>query len=366
MTGLGTGMPLGMRMGIGTMGVAQTGNGSGSASASAGEGESASASAGAGAGEGEVPMPVVNIDQHSDAQATVLELQFGDRLGALLDTMKALKDLGLNVVKGQVTTDAASGVGRNKFFITRADNGKKVEEPDMLEAIRLTVINNLLQYHPAPPFRGALRPRTQAQSKMVPLESCGVKCMSMGFLMDDDAPAVWRGPMVSSALEKLVRGVAWGALDVMVIDMPPGTGDAQISITQRLPLSGAVIVSTPQDIALIDARRGANMFRTVSVPILGIVENMSYFRCGNCGHQADIFGHGGARETAEEMAIEFLGEVPLNITVRETSDGGRPIAASFPDSEEARVYARMAKRIAEKLREGPTHPALRRSIISEE
>jgi ATP-binding protein involved in chromosome partitioning len=134
----------------------------------------------------------------------------------------------------------------------------------------------------------------------------------MGFLMEKDAPAVWRGPMVMSALEKLVRGVSWGKLDVMVVDMPPGTGDAQVSISQRLPLAGAVIVSTPQDIALIDARRGANMFRKVDVPILGLIENMSFFKCPKCGERCDVFGHGGAQTTAQEMDMEFLGEVLNN------------------------------------------------------
>lgn len=199
-------------------------------------------------------------------------------------------------------------------------------------------------------------PLLDSERRMVPLQAYGVKCMSMGFLMADDAPAVWRGPMVMSALERLTRGVSWGALDVLVIDMPPGTGDAQISITQRLPLSGAVVVSTPQDIALIDARRGANMFRAVNVPILGLVENMSYYKCTGCGAQADIFGHGGARQTAQEMGMEFLGEVPLHVKIRETSDSGHPIAASdSDDSGESAIYARMAQRIAEKLRSSEAH-----------
>lgn len=194
------------------------------------------------------------------------------------------------------------------------------------------------------------KPQVNAAQKMIPLENYGVRCMSMGFLMDHGAPAVWRGQMVMKALEQLVRGVAWGTLDVMVIDMPPGTGDAQISITQRLPLSGAVIVTTPQDIALIDARRGANMFRIVEVPILGLVENMSYFCCPSCGTRSEIFGHGGGRKTAEEMDMEFLGEVPLNTTIRETSDSGRPITSIAMDSTEAKAYSSIALRIVDKLR----------------
>ncbi|GAQ93358.1 putative iron-suflur protein required for NADH dehydrogenase [Klebsormidium nitens] len=198
------------------------------------------------------------------------------------------------------------------------------------------------------------RPQVNEEKKMVPLEAYGVRCMSMGFLMEDDAPAVWRGPMVMSALDQLLRGTAWGKLDVMVVDMPPGTGDAQISISQKVPLAGAVIVSTPQDIALIDARRGANMFRKVEVPILGLVENMSYYQCPNCGHREHVFGEEGARKTADEMGMEFLGEVPLHISIRETSDHGRPIVASSPDSGSANIYGAIAGRLAEKLRQKGT------------
>lgn len=195
------------------------------------------------------------------------------------------------------------------------------------------------------------RPELDSGSKMIPLENYGVRCMSMGFLMEKDAPAVWRGLMVMSALEKLVRGTAWGKLDVLVVDMPPGTGDAQISISQRLPLAGAVLVSTPQDIALIDARRGANMFRKVDVPILGLIENMSFFKCPNCGERSHIFSHGGARATAEEMGMDFLGEVPLNIEIRLTSDAGSPIVASSPTSEASTVYRGIAVEIAAKLKD---------------
>jgi ATP-binding protein involved in chromosome partitioning len=171
----------------------------------------------------------------------------------------------------------------------------------------------------------------------------------MGFLVPEDTPMIWRGPMVMSALEQMLRDVAWGELDVLVVDMPPGTGDAQLTMAQRVPLAGAVIVSTPQDIALLDARKGLNMFRRVDVPVLGIVENMSYFCCPNCGHRSEIFAHGGARRTAEELGCDFLGELPLNIAIRETSDGGAPIVASQPDSEEAKAYRAIAAKVAEKL-----------------
>ena len=173
--------------------------------------------------------------------------------------------------------------------------------------------------------------------------------MSMGFLVPEDTPMIWRGPMVMGALEQMLRDVVWGELDVMVIDMPPGTGDAQLTISQRVPLAGAVIVSTPQDIALIDARKGLNMFRKVDVPVLGIIENMSYHICSNCGHREEIFGHGGARREAEKLGVEFLGEIPLHVEIRETSDSGRPIVVSKPDSAHAQAYRQIAERVALKI-----------------
>ncbi|CAK0761277.1 hypothetical protein CVIRNUC_002844 [Coccomyxa viridis] len=192
-------------------------------------------------------------------------------------------------------------------------------------------------------------PRTDESGKLYPLQNFGVKCMSMGFLMKDDKAAVWRGPMVMSAIDTFINKVKWGALDVLVIDMPPGTGDAQLSISQRLSLSGAVMVSTPQDIALIDARRGATMFRNVRVPILGIIENMSYYQCPNCGHQQHIFGRDGAKRTAEDFNMELLGQVPLEMSIRETSDAGSPIVVSQAESREAQVYAKIAARVKQKL-----------------
>ncbi|MDQ0393991.1 Mrp/NBP35 family ATP-binding protein [Labrys monachus] len=177
---------------------------------------------------------------------------------------------------------------------------------------------------------------------MKPLEAYGVKVMSIGFLVDEETPMIWRGPMVMSALTQLLREVRWGELDVLVVDMPPGTGDAQLTMAQHTPLAGAVIVSTPQDLALIDARRGVAMFQKVSVPVLGIVENMSTFSCPNCGHVSHLFGHGGARREAERLGVPFLGELPLSLEVRERSDSGRPVAATLPDSAEAGIYRQMA------------------------
>jgi ATP-binding protein involved in chromosome partitioning len=193
------------------------------------------------------------------------------------------------------------------------------------------------------------KPDSPDGKRLQPLQGWGIPVMSMGFLVPEDTPMIWRGPMVMSALEQMLRDVNWGELDVLVVDMPPGTGDAQLTMAQRVPLAGAVIVSTPQDIALLDARKGLNMFRRVDVPLLGIVENMSYFCCPNCGHRSEIFAHGGARKTAEELGVDFLGELPLNIAIRETSDGGTPIVAFKPDSDEARAYRAIAAQVAAKL-----------------
>ncbi|XP_073108292.1 iron-sulfur protein required for NADH dehydrogenase, mitochondrial [Elaeis guineensis] len=208
-------------------------------------------------------------------------------------------------------------------------------------------------YGPSIPTMMNLRgkPEVSEDLKMVPIENYGVQCMSIGFLVDKDAPIVWRGPMVMSALEKLTRGVAWGSVDILVVDMPPGTGDAQLSISQRLKLSGALIVSTPQDIALIDARRGANMFRKVEVPILGLIENMSYFKCPHCSEKSYIFGHGGAQKTAEELDIKFLGEIPLELDIRSSSDEGHPIVISAPNSSAAKAYTDVAEKVARRLGE---------------
>jgi ATP-binding protein involved in chromosome partitioning len=185
--------------------------------------------------------------------------------------------------------------------------------------------------------------------KVIPLEAHGVKVMSIGFMIAEDNPIIWRGPMVMGALEQMLRDVEWGEIDVMVVDMPPGTGDTQLTMSQRVPLAGAVIVSTPQDIALLDARKGLNMFRRVEVPILGLIENMSYYICPNCNHREDIFDHGGAKRTADDLGAEFLGEIPLDIKIRSTSDGGTPIVIAEPDSPHTKAYLAIAGRIWEKI-----------------
>ena len=202
-------------------------------------------------------------------------------------------------------------------------------------------------YGPSQPKLFGLRgkPRLVGPRMLEPMERFGVKVMSIGFLVEEDLAMIWRGPMVISAITQMLREVAWGDLDILVVDLPPGTGDAQLTMAQQTPLTGAVIVSTPQDIALIDARRGIAMFQKVNVPLLGLIENMSSFCCPTCNHVTPIFGHGGARREAEMRGIPFLGEIPLDIQIRETSDDGRPIVATEPDGVHARHYTDIARNI---------------------
>jgi ATP-binding protein involved in chromosome partitioning len=196
------------------------------------------------------------------------------------------------------------------------------------------------------------RPQTLGGTRLMPISRYGLTVMSIGFLIDEETPMIWRGPMVISALTQMLREVEWGTLDVMVVDMPPGTGDAQLTMAQQVPLKGAVIVSTPQDLALIDARRGIAMFRRVNVPVLGIVENMSYFQCPQCGTRSDIFGHGGAHHEAERLGVPFLGEVPLHMTIREKSDSGLPVVATEPDGPHAKIYREIAGRVRDQIKAG--------------
>jgi ATP-binding protein involved in chromosome partitioning len=194
----------------------------------------------------------------------------------------------------------------------------------------------------------ATRPETK-DGKMLPLHAWGVACMSIGFLVDQDTAMVWRGPMVIGALTQMLSQVAWGALDILVIDLPPGTGDVQLTLAQKAALAGAVVVSTPQDIALIDARRGIKMFEQVRVPVLGIVENMSFFACPACGQRTDIFGHGGAQTEAARTGVPFLGAVPLLLAIRETGDAGTPITAAAPDSDAAASFRAIAGKLTQAL-----------------
>ena len=206
----------------------------------------------------------------------------------------------------------------------------------------------------------------QIDGKLIkPMENHGLRTMSMGYLVDEGVAMIWRGPMIQSALLQMLREVAWGDLDVLVVDMPPGTGDAQLTMAQQVPLSGAVIVSTPQDLALIDARKGIAMFKKVEVPLLGLVENMSYFVCPDCGTSHDIFGHGGARAEADKIGVPFLGEVPLAMTIRENSDAGTPVTVSAPEGPHARVYKAIAEKVWQQLESGKATSRTAPSIIFE-
>ena len=207
-------------------------------------------------------------------------------------------------------------------------------------------------YGPSIPRLFGITERPEIENdRIVPIEKFGIKVMSMGFLIDEDSPVIWRGPMIMSALMQLVNEVEWGDLDVLVLDMPPGTGDAQLTMAQQVPLAGAVIVSTPQDLALIDARRGLKMFKNVDVPVLGIIENMSTFICPHCGEASDIFGHGGARDEAGKLGVTFLGAIPLHMDIRKFSDSGVPVVVSDPEGPHARIYRDIALKVAALMEE---------------
>jgi len=206
-------------------------------------------------------------------------------------------------------------------------------------------------YGPSVPRLTGIRekPELNDERKMIPIKRFGLAIMSIGFLVEEDTAMIWRGPMVMSAITQMLRDVAWGTLDILVVDMPPGTGDAQLTLAQNVPLKGAIIISTPQDLSLIDARRGLAMFKKVNVPVLGIVENMSYFQCPHCGTRSDIFGHGGARHEAERLAVPFLGEIPLHMSIRAMSDSGTPVVESEPDGPYAAIYRAIGAKVRDQL-----------------
>ncbi len=208
-------------------------------------------------------------------------------------------------------------------------------------------------YGPSLPRMLGLARRPEARGdRLLPLEAWGLKAMSIGFLVDADTAMIWRGPMVMGALEQMMGQVEWGKLDIMIVDMPPGTGDAQLTMAQRVTLAGAVIVSTPQDVALADARRGVRMFEKTHVPVFGLVENMSWFCCPNCNHRAEIFGHGGARAEAARLGVPFLGEIPLLLEVRSSGDAGTPITVAAPESAAAKAFGELARRVRERVAGG--------------
>jgi ATP-binding protein involved in chromosome partitioning len=208
-------------------------------------------------------------------------------------------------------------------------------------------------YGPSQPMMLGIagRPESKDGKSLEPMEGHGLQAISIGFLIDVDTPMVWRGPMVTQALEQLLKDTRWRDLDYLVVDLPPGTGDIQLTLAQKVPVTGAVIVTTPQDIALIDARKGLKMFEKVGIPILGIVENMSYHRCPSCGHESHIFGSGGAERMAGESGTEVLGQLPLDEAIRQQADSGKPTVVSAPDSEAAEIYRRIARRCAVKIAE---------------
>jgi ATP-binding protein involved in chromosome partitioning len=222
-------------------------------------------------------------------------------------------------------------------------------------------------YGPSMPKLLAIKekPETIGGTRLKPIMRYGMSVMSIGFLIDEETPMIWRGPMVMSAITQMLREVEWGKLDIMVVDMPPGTGDAQLTMAQQVPLKGAVIVSTPQDLALIDARRGVAMFKRVNVPVLGVVENMSYFLCPECGTRSDIFSHGGARHEAERLGVPFLGEVPLHMTIREKSDAGLPVVATEPDGPHAKIYRDIAAKVLEQIKGGASAGRIAPKIVIE-
>ncbi len=263
----------------------------------------------------------------------------------------------------------ASGIGGIKHIIAVASGKGGVGKSTTAVNLALGFQQNGLRvgmldadvYGPSIPRLLGIRERPElaGDNILMPLKNYGLKVMSMGFLVEEETPMIWRGPMIISALTQMLKDVAWGELDIMVVDMPPGTGDAQLTMAQQVPLAGAVIVSTPQDLALIDARKGLNMFKRVDVPVLGIIENMSFFVCPKCGERSDIFGHGGARLEAQRLGVPFLGELPLHMSIRETSDSGRPIVVSEPSSLHAQIYKNIAATLWTRVTAGAGHSAPR-------
>lgn len=296
------------------------------------------------------------LTAHSDKPATQPGAQSGGA-GQAAGARQAGGQMMLPTVKHIVAVASGKGgVGKSttsaNIALALAASGKKV---GLLDADI---------FGPSMPLMLGIndRPTSDDGKILNPLENHGLKVMSIGFLVPADAPTIWRGPMVMGALEQMLRDVAWGDLDILIVDMPPGTGDAQLTMAQRVALDGALIVSTPQDLALIDARKGLNMFRKVDVPVLGIVENMSYFICPKCGERSEIFTHGGAQKAAAEMGVDFLGEIPLDMAIRETSDSGAPIVVSDPNSPHTAAYAEIAEKLWTKVAGGTVRAAPNISI----
>ncbi len=324
--------------------------------------------------EGGILSVVLRLGFPADRYERELQDEFGKLLGALpgVDSVKVeiqwdvetrSVQPGLNPLPGIrniiAVASGKGGVGKSttavNLALALASEGAKV---GILDADI---------YGPSQPRMLGLsgrRPTSTDGKRIHPLEAFGIACMSIGFLIDDAQPMIWRGPMVTQALQQLLGETNWGDLDYLIVDMPPGTGDVQLTLSQRVPVSGAVIVTTPQDIALLDARKGLRMFEKVKVPVLGIVENMSLHICSNCGHQEPIFGSGGGERMAEQYGVPLLGNLPLDIHIREEADAGQPSVVADPEGPAARAYLDIARRMAARLAAGGELPGAKFPTIS--
>tara|TARA_Y100000741_G_scaffold364215_1_gene354526 strand:+ start:1331 stop:2341 length:1011 start_codon:yes stop_codon:yes gene_type:complete len=292
----------------------------------------------------------INIDLNDREKYEQLELELKNSISKIdnvssvnivLTSEKNIKEKNFKINSKKIIAIASGkgGVGKSTFAVNLAVALSKIGN-------KVGILDADIYGPSVPRMMGISdKPKTNDTNKLIPLENYGIKCMSIGFLIDVDTPAIWRGPMVMKALEQMFNGVDWGELDFLIIDLPPGTGDAQLSLAQNSKLSGSIIISTPQDVALIDVRKGINMFRKVDVPILGIVENMSYFICKNCNEKHEIFSSGGVRKESEKNNIPFLGELPIDINLRQLSDEGKPSCVSDINSEISKIYISIAKNI---------------------
>ena len=292
----------------------------------------------------------INIDLNDREKYGQLELELKNSISKIdnvssvnivLTSEKNIKEKNFKINSKKIIAIASGkgGVGKSTFAVNLAVALSKIGN-------KVGILDADIYGPSIPRMMGISdKPKTNDTNKLIPLENYGIKCMSIGFLIDVDTPAIWRGPMVMKALEQMFNGVDWGELDFLIIDLPPGTGDAQLSLAQNSKISGSIIISTPQDVALIDVRKGINMFRKVDVPILGIVENMSYFICKNCNEKHEIFSSGGVRKESKKNNIPFLGELPIDINLRKLSDEGKPSCVSDINSEISKIYISIAKNI---------------------
>ena len=310
----------------------------------------------------------------ADRYARDLERELGESLGALpgVSRVKVEAEWGVETRSVQPGLSPLPGI-RNIIAVSSGKGGVGKSTTTVNLALALAAegakvgILDADIYGPSQPRMLGLsgrRPTSEDGKRIRPLDAFGVKCMSIGFLIDEDQPMIWRGPMVTQALQQLLGDTDWGEIDYLMVDMPPGTGDIQLTLSQRVPVSGAVIVTTPQDIALLDARKGLRMYEKVKVPVLGIVENMSLHICSNCGHQEPIFGTGGGERMAEQYGVPLLGNLPLDIHIREEADAGQPSVVADPDGPAARAYLDIARRMCARLAAGGELPGAKFPTIS--